>query len=576
LARTSALTASQFIVGGSGSANIASTSSGAVEMGQATTIHADTIKVGLGRNQGSLSFAGGSSNPTLTVRATDGVSRVPVLNVGEINSGGQSFTRVCTIDTSAGTLDALVDAMIIGNNNRGNGADTNNDSRFLMGAGVLDANSITLGQDKTGATGAQISSGTLTIQGGTVKVGNLLLGNRFATLVVSATVNLNGGGVLAAQSITAGTGAATRTINWNDGTIRNYDSATDLTVGAGISTVTLAATGLHAFEIGEGRTGTVNQAISGSGALTKSGAGRLVLAAANSYSGGTTVTTGTLLVNNAGGSGAGTGAVSVQNSSTLGGIGACSGTVTVAAGATLAPGDNGVGTLATGPAVLAGAYQCQLDGAAADKLAVTGNLDLTGASLAVANLNPPSAGSYVIATYTGTRTGTFATVPAGYTVDYSTPNQVKLTVGGGGFASWIAGYGLTGSNALPTADPDFDGLDNAVEFVVGGNPASGMDAALLPTVTLVTNPGGTVPDGSYLKFTYRRTPASAYLNPGMEYDADLTGAWTAAAGAPGAVQVVTPGFYTTPTPADKVDVYVPRAANQVNGKLFGRLRVTVP
>jgi hypothetical protein len=101
-----------------------------------------------------------------------------------------------------------------------------------------------------------------------------------------------------------------------------------------------------------------------------------------------------------------------------------------------------------------------------------------------------------------------------------------------------------------------------------------MDAALLPTIALVTNPGGTLPAGSYLKFTYRRTPASAYLNPGMEYDADLIGTWTAAVpGQAGVVEMVATGFFTTPTPADRVELFVPRLGNAVNGRLFGRLQV---
>jgi hypothetical protein len=42
------------------------------------------------------------------------------------------------------------------------------------------------------------------------------------------------------------------------------------------------------------------------------------------------------------------------------------------------------------------------------------------------------------------------------------------------------------------------------------------------------------------------------------------------------VEVVTPGFFTTPVPADRVEVYVPRSIHAVNGKLFGRLLVTSP
>ncbi len=76
------------------------------------------------------------------------------------------------------------------------------------------------------------------------------------------------------------------------------------------------------------------------GSLTKIGTGTLTLSHANTYTGGTIVNAGTLLVSNTTGSGTGTGAVKV-NAGTLGGSGIISGAVTIGtgngAGATLAP-----------------------------------------------------------------------------------------------------------------------------------------------------------------------------------------------------------------------------------------------
>jgi autotransporter-associated beta strand protein len=322
---------------------------------------------------------------------------------------------------------------------------------------------------------------------------------------------------------------------------------------------------------------TYSGTLSGAGGLSKIGNGTLTLASAQTHTGNTTVSGGTLRVNNPTGSGTGSGTVTATVGGTLGGTGSIAGAVTVNNGAALAPGDNGAGTLATGALTLAGTYQCQLDGANADRVTVTGNLNLTGATLSVSTLNPPAAGPFVIASFTGTRSGTFASVSPGYTVDYSTPNQVRLVASSGqSFASWVAGFGLSGQAAQPEEDPDFDGIANLVEFVLGGNPATVSDSALLPTIALVSNPGGAVPAGQYLRFTYRRTADSAYLNPGMQFQATLSGPWTSAVGAAGVVEVVTPGFFTTPVPADRVEVYVPRSTHAVNGKLFGRLRVVSP
>ena len=56
------------------------------------------------------------------------------------------------------------------------------------------------------------------------------------------------------------------------------------------------------------------------GSFTKAGTGRLVLASRSLYTGGTTIQSGELLVNNTSDSGTGRGAVSVEGS-TLGGTG---------------------------------------------------------------------------------------------------------------------------------------------------------------------------------------------------------------------------------------------------------------
>src|SRR5206468_7378464 len=65
--------------------------------------------------------------------------------------------------------------------------------------------------------------------------------------------------------------------------------------------------------------------------LAKVGTGKLVLAHANTYTGGTIVKRGTLVVNNFGGSGTGSGPVQVERGK-LGGKGTIAGAVTVGTG----------------------------------------------------------------------------------------------------------------------------------------------------------------------------------------------------------------------------------------------------
>ena len=76
----------------------------------------------------------------------------------------------------------------------------------------------------------------------------------------------------------------------------------------------------------------------GSGRLTKNGTGSMRLSAANTYTGGTVVNGGALVIANTSGSGTGTGAVTVNNTGTLMGTGIITGSVTVNAGGSVMPG----------------------------------------------------------------------------------------------------------------------------------------------------------------------------------------------------------------------------------------------
>jgi autotransporter-associated beta strand protein len=127
---------------------------------------------------------------------------------------------------------------------------------------------------------------------------------------------------------------------------------------------------------------------SGVTSLIKAGTGTLVLTGTNAYSGGTTISLGTLLVNNMAGSGTGSGSVTVASGATLGGNGIISGAVTVNSGGVFAPG-NPLGTLTISNNLLLSAgstayIQVQHSPLTNDSVTVTGVLT-NGGTLIVTN-----------------------------------------------------------------------------------------------------------------------------------------------------------------------------------------------
>jgi hypothetical protein len=49
-------------------------------------------------------------------------------------------------------------------------------------------------------------------------------------------------------------------------------------------------------------------------------------------------------------------------------------------------------------------------------------------------------------------------------------------------SNYLDGFNLTGDNALGTADPDGDGMNNSAEFAFGTSPVSGASRAITQTI----------------------------------------------------------------------------------------------
>jgi len=110
-----------------------------------------------------------------------------------------------------------------------------------------------------------------------------------------------------------------------------------------------------------------------------------------------------------------------------------------------------------------------------NSLTLAGTVNVTGGAGFGANV-------YTLFTYSNLVSSALAvgTLPGGFSATVSndpatTRILLVVTAGGGGdpySTTWATHYGLSGGNALGTADPDGDGMNNTNEFLAGFNPTS--------------------------------------------------------------------------------------------------------
>jgi autotransporter-associated beta strand protein len=449
----------------------------------ATASFASLRAVTLGAGNGTIDVTGGS---TLTLAgAVGGSGGLTLTDAGTLDLGGgpldtlaNSYTGPTTVDGGtlvlakapsvtavAGTTVGILDGgtlRLTAPNAIASGAsvtlssgalDFSNQSQVLAGL-TMSGGTLTTSSSATAGNTIQIS-GTANITGGTVTVGSSTsLFAQSMLLAAPGTVTVQGGtgtalGVgggpltLTGATITLnlGTGGARLLLG---GTVNTVASATPSRItasgGSGTAPVVDLLNTSVVFNVplgsAPGQDLLIDTAIV-NGHIGKLGTGRLALTGTSTYTGGTDVAAGTLLVN-APGSLAAAGTVNVLAGGTLAGTGTV-GTISSVAG-TISPGVGGPGTLGAADVTFdpSSVFAVAINGTAAgtgyDQLSATGNVNLGGATLsATLGYTPALGDSYtLITTSGGTISGTFAGLPEGANVQVGGTNfQITYQASGG-------------------------------------------------------------------------------------------------------------------------------------------------
>jgi autotransporter-associated beta strand protein len=230
----------------------------------------------------------------------------------------------------------------------------------------------------------------------------------------AATLDLNGFSQSLSRLTFAGNSGSVTTGTAAGGMLMLVNSGSVSVSGTGhVISSAVALDAAASFNVAADSRITIASEISGSSGfgLTKTGVGIMNLTGTSSYTGNTTVSAGSLLVNGR----LGNTAVTVQSGGLLGGSGALLGSVSVLAGGTFSPG-NSPGLISTGTLSLAGTTLMEIEGTVRggsyDAVDVTGLLTYGGSMvidfgdlITSAFANDTSFNLFDFGTYSGQFTG---------------------------------------------------------------------------------------------------------------------------------------------------------------------------
>jgi autotransporter-associated beta strand protein len=193
-----------------------------IYLGQTNAIFADSITIARQKATATLKFNPAFPNPAALFRGADGSSRIAAWNIADNSLQSTSSSSANgTNDFATGTVDALIDMLIVGKSQKTTGASSLGVLTF--NSGVMDINTLQIGfQAQTGATSAGVGQVTVNTTNATLIINSLLeLGHTSGGAGTSntfGTLSINGGSVYA-NAITAGAFSGTNAINMNGGTL---------------------------------------------------------------------------------------------------------------------------------------------------------------------------------------------------------------------------------------------------------------------------------------------------------------------------------------------------------------------
>ena len=311
LAVNNTITAGTVSIGGnSGGGSVKSLSLGTGN----NTINANSILIGeasTDRSSGLIDFQN-ASNGTLTIRSLTGATSTA--NLTMVNSGNSGGTVHSAQLLMAGhTVDVSLNAIVMATKTNGTGGAT---ADITFDSGTFTANTIAMTGRGGSSTLAGLTTGNITIGGGTASLGAVTMAVNTNTNALTglATANLNiSGGTVTASSInmanavsTGSVKTATGNINLTGGSLTLGGNITRSNAG-GTENATITLNGgtldMGGFSIGSAsaisllaQTGTLQNVaqINNGAGFAKSSAGTMILSGTNTFTGGVTLSVGTL------------------------------------------------------------------------------------------------------------------------------------------------------------------------------------------------------------------------------------------------------------------------------------------